>query len=196
MSERIPSSLRRRTQIVQEKISSMAWELQVHRTSPKGETLWRWWMVIHAESAPEKPSQGIGLTYVLQGPVSIIVAGSLANLVFERAGGLGLGFPNNGLEYAAEKCRSGNFWGYNPNQARKDLEQYLSRLEEEYPQTKGFGSLLSDLTSEDFENPNEIYSQLSTYGLSEIPPFGREPSMEALWALACIWCVWKFEERS
>lgn len=140
-------------------------------------------------------------TWVVQGPQSIMVTGDGASAVFERPGGLGLGFAAGGLDYAAQKCRAGTVYGYDGDKA---LEEVQADIAEQIKDAEGdaeavarlreFEDELEDINFTDEDYVNAWYHDGPGEG-GDYPHFGRVFDSDFLRAVACVLVVYNHETK-
>jgi hypothetical protein len=152
---------------------------------------WSHWTLVHNPDSAD--TYTCSRTWVVQGPSSIAVTGDMGSMVFERSGGLGLGFFKNGVSYAAEKCAAGEAWVYSPDEARADLISVLQELIDE-DESDGWRAKQLAADDIDFDSEHTVYEWYhDNVSSDDVPHLGREPSSDMLRALACIEAVLTYE---
>lgn len=184
--------------------------LRVHSKSGDSDSLWRSWCIVQDHSDPNKPHLAIGITYVVQGPFSIIVTGDLASMVFERPGGLALGFVNNMSQYVHEKCMSGPAqWEYSSAAAEETIlglfddaiDEIIDDLERGYePRAEELVDdvfdLIDDVQGLDLDDEHEVGQWVyDCFGPDDLPHVGRVSSHEFHRARACILTAYRYETK-
>lgn len=159
------------------------------------ETVWRSWVVHSTEHRREEPHrlhlEG-GITFVIQGPQHIVVAGDLGDMTFHRCGGIGLAFFKGGARYVAEKCETGNMWKHCPERAKTDLLEFMQEQEDD-----AAVAILqrSDLFEHpNYEDPRAINDWVREQGyVDDLPEFGQTLSDACRNVLHCLEAVYLYD---
>ena len=174
----------------------------MHSKFGDSDSLWRSW-ALHEEGHN-------AITYVVQGPFSIIVTGDLASMVFERPGGLGLGFVTNMSQYVHEKCASGaSQWTYSREAAEETIVDLFNSMFDELADCIAdkrkyeldvlldhVFDLIDAAQDLDLDDEREVGQWVyGAFGPDDLPWVGRVSSPEFLRARACILTVYRYETK-
>lgn len=150
-----------------------------------GDSVFHWWCVTPKEGGPP--------TYVTQGPGSITVTGDLAAMVFERPGGLPLGFIRRDLETGVTaKCTAGDVWEYSASKARDDLDVAVEEHVRECDDLDD--EAWDDHTELDFDDERAVHEWYRDHidEGGDHPHLGRVLTHEFIRACACIEAAYRF----
>lgn len=178
---------------VSERIATIAGALRVTHSTGSIDGWERWTLGDNPDSTDHFTYSP---THVIRGPSCLVITGDMGDMIFERSGGIALGFAHHGLHYVAEKCRAGECWAYDSDKASKDLLAFLQEMVyednadgnpdgAEHWRTK---SLEAD--DIDFEDERGVWQWYhDNVSCDDVPDLGRVPSDLLFRVLGCIEAV-------